>query len=64
MIRPLRRLHQSLHQLLGKTRTLQSILDKIASAGEKSSDADAVDVSACPVKRNNPLTTGVNGLRE
>ena len=47
----------------GKTGTLQSIMDKIASAGEKSSDAEAVDVSACPVKRNNPLTTAVNGLR-
>jgi hypothetical protein len=47
----------------GKTNTLQSIMDKIASAAEESSDAEAVDVSACPVKRNNPLTTAVNGLR-
>ncbi len=47
----------------GKTRTLQSIMDKIASAAEESNDAEAVDVSACPVKRNNPLTTAVNGLR-
>ena len=46
----------------GKTRTVQSIMDKIASAAEKSSDPEAVDVSACPVKRNNPLTTAVNGL--
>jgi hypothetical protein len=38
-------------------------MDKIANAGEKSNDAEAVDVSACPVKRNNPLTTAVNGLR-
>jgi hypothetical protein len=37
--------------------------EKIASAGEKSSAAEAVVVSACPVKRNNPLTTAVNGLR-
>ena len=47
----------------GKTRTLQSIMGKIASAAEKSRAADAVAVSACPVKQNNPLTTAVNGLR-
>ncbi len=48
----------------GKTRTLQSILDKIASEAEKTRPSDSVAVSACPVKRNNPLTTGVNGLRK
>jgi hypothetical protein len=46
----------------GKTRTLQSILDKIASAAEKSKATDAVAASAYLVKQNNPLTTTVNGL--
>jgi hypothetical protein len=49
---------------IGKPCTLQSIMDRIASAGEKSSDADAVDVTACVVKRKDPLTTGVTGLLE
>ena len=48
----------------GKTRTLQSIMDKIASEAEKSRATDAVDASACPVKRKDPLTTAVNGLCE
>ena len=47
----------------GKTCTLQSIMDKIASAAEKSRATDAVAASACPVKRKDPLTTAVNGLR-
>jgi hypothetical protein len=46
----------------GKTRTLQSILDKIASEAEKSKATDAVAASAYPVKQNNPLTSAVNGL--
>jgi integrase len=46
----------------GKTRPLQSIMDKIASEAEKSPTAERLAVSACPVKRNNPLTTAVNGL--
>ncbi len=46
----------------GKTRPLQSIVDKIASAAGKSGATDSVAVSACPVKRNNPLTSAVNGL--
>ena len=48
----------------GKTGALQSIMDKIASAGRELSGAEPVAVSACPVKRNNPLTTGVNGLHQ
>ncbi len=44
----------------GKTCTLQSIMDKIATAGEKSSAADAIDVTACIVKRKDPLTIAVN----
>ena len=48
----------------GKRETLQSIMDKIATAGEKSSAADAVDVTACVVKRKDPLTTAVTGLLE
>ena len=48
----------------GKTCTLRSIMDRIASEAEKSSPSDAVAVSAYPVKRNNPLTTAVNGLHE
>ena len=46
----------------GKTRTLQSILDKIASEAEKSRATDAVAASACRVKQNNPLTNAANGL--
>ena len=48
----------------GKTRTLQSILDKIASAGEKSSATETIAASACLVNRKDPLTTGVNGSCE
>jgi hypothetical protein len=44
-----------------KTSILGSILDKIADAAEKSKASDAVAASACPVKRNDPPTTGVNG---
>ena len=36
-------------------------MDKIASAAEESSDAEAVGVSAYPVKRKDPLTMAVNG---
>jgi hypothetical protein len=43
----------------GKTRTLQSIVDKIASAAE--GREATVAASAYAVKRNNPLTTAVNG---
>ena len=47
----------------GKPRTLQSILDKIASRSrEDRATTGAVAASAYPVKRNNPLTTAVNGL--
>ena len=46
----------------GKTRTLQSILDKIASEAEQSRATEAVAASAYPVKQNNPLTSAVNGL--
>jgi hypothetical protein len=49
---------------IGETRTLQSILDKVASESKKSRSADAVVVTACPVKQENPLTTAVNGLLE
>ena len=45
-----------------KTRTLQSIMDKIASEAERTRPCDSVAVSAYPAKRNNPLTTAVNGL--
>jgi len=49
---------------LGKTRTLQSILDKVASEAGKSRAGDAVAASAYPVKRKDPLTTVVNGSSE
>ncbi len=45
---------------IGKPCTLQSIMDKIASAGKKSSDSEAVDVTACVVKRKDALTIAVN----
>ncbi len=48
----------------GKPCTLQSIMGKIASAAEKSRATAAVAASAYPVKRNNPLTSAVNGLQE
>jgi hypothetical protein len=46
---------------LGKTRTLQSMVDKIASEAEKSDDAKSIAASPCPVKQKRPLTMGVNG---
>ena len=46
----------------GKTCILGSILDKVAAEAGKPRRAEAVAASACPVKRNNPLTTAVNGL--
>jgi integrase len=48
----------------GKTGTLQSIMDKIASAGKNSSDAATDAVTACVVNRKGPLTTAVIGLTE
>ena len=50
--------------LADKSRTLQSIMDKIASKAREARATDAVATSACLVKRNNPLTTDVNGLCE
>jgi hypothetical protein len=46
---------------LGKTCTLGAIMDKITTNGGSYSEADAVAVSAYPVKRKDPLTTAVNG---
>ena len=46
----------------GKPCILGSILDKVDRREWGSRAAGAVAVSACPVKRNNPLTTAVNGL--
>jgi hypothetical protein len=46
----------------GKSRAWQSILDTIALAAEKLMATEAVAASAYPVKQNNPLTAGVNGL--
>jgi integrase len=48
----------------GKPCTLQSILDKIASAAEKSGAANAVAASAYLVKQKDPLTTLVIGSSE
>jgi integrase len=47
----------------GKPCLLGSILDKAAAEAEKIGEEETVAVSACPVERNNPLTTAVNGLR-
>lgn len=44
-----------------KPRPLQSILDKIASAANKSGLPATVAVSAYPVNRKDPLTTRVSG---
>ena len=46
----------------GKSCILGSIRDKLTSNGGEGEKAGAVAVSACPVKRNNPLTSAVNGL--
>ena len=46
----------------GRTRTLQSIVDKIASAAERTAGTEAVAATAYPVKQNNPRTSAVNGL--
>ena len=45
----------------GKPRTLQSILDKIATEAERIGEGRAVAASAYPVKRKDPLTTAVCG---
>ena len=45
-----------------KPRILGSILDNVASEAKRSGKGRAVVASACGVKRNNPLTTAVNGL--
>ena len=46
----------------GKPCILGSILDKATGNRGEARKAGAVAVSACPVKRNNPLTSAVNGL--
>ena len=43
-----------------ETRTLQSTVDKAASESKNLGTAASVDVSACPVKRKDSLTTAVN----
>jgi hypothetical protein len=48
----------------GKPCILGSILDKATGTRGEAEVAGAVAVSACPVKRNNPLTSAVNGLRK
>ena len=48
----------------GKTGTLLAIVDRIASESRKPAASESLAVSAYGVKQNNPLTTGVNGLRE
>jgi integrase len=47
---------------VGKPRTLQSIVDKVASEAKRSRLAHTVAVSSYAVKQNNPLATAVNGL--
>ena len=46
----------------GKPCILGSILDKLTRLPAEETRSGAVAVSAFPVKRNNPLTTAVNGL--
>ena len=48
----------------GKTCIRGSILDKVGGEAGKARDAGAVTASAYPVKRNNPLTSAVNGSYE
>ncbi len=48
----------------GKPCILGSILDKSTSNRGEDVEAGAVAVSDCPVKRNNPLTSAVNGLQK
>jgi hypothetical protein len=48
----------------GKSRTLQSIVDKAASEAEKPGIIDTVAPSACVVNRKDPLTIAVNGSSE
>lgn len=43
---------------------LQSLPGKAASYSEGDGESRGVDVSACPVNRNNPLTIPVNGLQK
>ncbi len=46
----------------GKTSTLQSTIDKVASEAVRSRASATVAASACVVKRKDPLTSAVNGL--
>ena len=46
----------------GKTSILGSILDTVAGKASKNASSFSLAASAYPVKRNNPLTTAVNGL--
>ncbi len=48
----------------GKPGILGSILDKLTSNRGESEKTGTIAASACPVKRNNPLTTAVNGLHQ
>lgn len=48
----------------GKRCTLGAILDKVTANGGEEAEAGTVAVSACPVKRKDPLTTTVNGSLE
>ncbi len=47
----------------GKSGILGSILDKLTGNRGEAKTTGTITASACPVKRNNPLTTAVNGLR-
>ena len=45
----------------GKPGVLQSIIDKVASEAGKIGERGTIAVSACGVKRKDPLTKAVNG---
>jgi len=49
---------------VGKPLTLQSIVDRTASAAAETADATTLAASACQVKRKDPLTIAVNGPHE
>lgn len=46
---------------IGKSCTLQSIVDKAARESKQARATDVVVANVCPVKEKRPLTTAVNG---
>ena len=61
---PFASLHQCLHQLPANRAYCSQFWTRLQAQAEKAREAEAVAASAYPVKRKDPLTTAVNGLRQ